>query len=111
MKKIREIFFLNRYFFTGFFLFLAASIFFLLTTSRANSFLDLNFYHTAFLDTFFINYTNFGDGLFTIGIVVLLLVIRRFNFALQILLAFLISGLVVQTLKYFISSPRPKTFF
>jgi membrane-associated phospholipid phosphatase len=45
------------------------------------------------------------------GIVILLVFFRRIEMARQLLLAFLISGLVVQIFKNTITSPRPTTYF
>jgi membrane-associated phospholipid phosphatase len=111
MQKIKQIFSLNRLFFEAVLVFLAGFLFFILLHSKAAGFLYLNTYHTAFLDLFFIYYTNLGDGLFSVAIVILLLIFRRSRMAWQILAAFLISGLIVQVLKNFIYSPRPKDFF
>jgi len=111
MQSIRKIFTLNRYYFLGYLFFFLVCLSFLLFTSKAASFLYLGSYHSKILDDFFIGYTNLGDGLFAIFIILLLLVFRRFEIAWQILAAFLISGLIAQVLKYLVYSPRPKEFF
>jgi membrane-associated phospholipid phosphatase len=111
MQNIRKIFLRNRYYLTSFILFFLAGFFFLLYTSKSESFLYLNSYHNTYLNIFFIGYTNLGDGLFTIMIVLFLLATKRYNMAWQLLAAFVISGLVAQVFKSCMYSPRPKLFF
>lgn len=78
---------------------------------KGGSFILLNSYHTNWLNTFFINYTNVGDGLFAIFISVILFFYKRKKQALALLLSFLISGLLVQIIKNLVTSPRPRLFF
>jgi len=111
MKKIKRIFLLNRSFFTGALVFLVVGLLFLLFSSRANGFLYLNPYHQPFLNSFFIYFTNLGNGFFPIAIAVIYLVLRRYKMTMQIIFSFLVSGLFTQLLKRFIFSPRPKDFF
>src|SRR5450432_3141688 len=109
MKKISAIFSENLYFFIGYFLLLLISILFLSFTSKTDGFIFLNSYHSKPLDLFFMIYTNVGDGLFSIGIFLLLLWLRRPLPAWEIVFAFLLSGLIVQVLKNIFPMPRPKT--
>ena len=109
MKKISAIFSDNIYFFTGYCLFMLISILFLSFNSKVNGFVLLNPYHSKPLDLFFMIYTNVGDGLFSIGIFLLLLWLRRPLPGWEIVFAFLLSGLVVQVVKNFFPMPRPKT--
>ena len=111
MKSARQLFFLNPIFFEAVLFFLAGGVCFLLFTSRATGFLLINSNHNAILDRFFIYYTNLGDGLFSVAVVLLLLALRRFRVAFQVLGAYILSGLVAQLLKELIFSPRPKDFF
>src|ERR1700726_4716022 len=99
MNKLRSFFSLNPYYFTGLLLFFAVGFFFSFDNIRSEGFLYLTAYHSKFLDIFFIYYTNLGDGFFTVAVILLLLITRRFFYAWQILAAFLISGLLVQVLK------------
>ena len=78
---------------------------------KGGSFILLNSYHTNWLNTFFINYTNVGDGIFALCISVILFFYKRKKQALALLLSFLISGLLVQIIKNLVSSPRPRLFF
>lgn len=84
---------------------------FTFTMSKADSFLLLNRNHTFFTDVFFTFYTFIGDGLFVLFIVTLLFAKRRNLLALQLLLAYSISGLLAQLLKKITIMPRPKSFF
>ncbi|MBS1946493.1 MAG: phosphatase PAP2 family protein [Bacteroidetes bacterium] len=54
-------------------------------------------------------YTNFGDGLFAIGVFLALLFLRRPLPGWEIVFAFLLAGLMVQVLKNIFPMPRPKT--
>ncbi|HTQ64263.1 MAG TPA: phosphatase PAP2 family protein [Puia sp.] len=111
MNEIRSVYSLNRFYFRGYILFLVAALTLLLFMSKAGSFLFLNAYHNRPLDIFFITYTNLGDGIFSIVIVLVLLATRRFNIAWQVLAAYVISGLLSQVVKNLVFSPRPKEFF
>jgi membrane-associated phospholipid phosphatase len=111
MENIRKIFSQNRFYFLGFIFFFLAGLCFLLCASKAGSFLYMNAYHTQMLNTFFIGYTNLGDGLFTIAIALFMIATRRYEIAWQLLAAFVISGLIAQLLKSCVYSPRPREFF
>jgi membrane-associated phospholipid phosphatase len=100
----------NRQFFFGFFLLLVVMILLLVIYSKADSFTMLNVYHAKALDYFFIVYTNVGDGLFSIAIAVILFVYKRFLIGIEIIIAFLLSGAIVQLLKYFFPMARPSVF-
>jgi len=79
--------------------------------STASSFILLNSFHAQWLDTFFICYTYVGDGLFAIGIFIVMLLLKRKEEAFSVLLSFITSGLLVQLLKRLHAAPRPKLFF
>ncbi len=111
MNRLRSILFANRYFFMCFALLLGVGLVLLLREGKAASFFYLNPYHSTALDRFFIRFTFLGDGLFSIIVFVLLLVVRRYSQALQVMTAFLVSALCAQLLKSFFSMPRPKQFF
>ena len=109
MQRIGKIFSSNRYYFIGYFLFLSAVIFFLLIKSKTDGFIFLNPYHNKILNVFFMIYTNVGDGLFSIAIFLLLLYFRRALIGWEIVITFLLSGLIAQILKNAFPMPRPKT--
>ena len=101
----------NRYFFGFFLFFFCIGLVLLLTQGKAASFVDLNPYHRSALDTFFMYVTFMGDGLFTVLVCVIFLLMRRWSRACQVISAFLLSALVAQILKNVFSMPRPKQFF
>jgi membrane-associated phospholipid phosphatase len=111
MNKLKSIFVKNRYFFAGFLFFFLVGFIFLVTKGKAATFLYLNPYHGTTLDAFFINFTYLGDGLFSVAVIIILLVLRRWSQALQVLIAFLGSALLAQLLKNIFSMPRPREFF
>lgn len=111
MNRSRSIISVNRYFFLSFLFFFLIGLFILLKEGKAASFFYLNAYHSPALDSFFIWFTFLGDGLFSIVVIILLLVLRRYSKALQVLTAFLGSALCTQILKNVFSMPRPKQFF
>jgi membrane-associated phospholipid phosphatase len=101
----------NRYFFGFFLFFFCIGLILLLTQGKAASFVDLNPYHRNALDTFFMYVTFMGDGLFTVLVCLIFLLMRRWSRACQVISAFLLSALVAQILKTVFSMPRPKQFF
>src|SRR5882724_7395207 len=111
MSKLKSIFVSNRYFFGGFLFFFLVGLFFLVTQGKAVTFFYLNPYHRSTLDIFFINYTYLGDGLFSVAVIIILLMLRRWSQAIQVLIAFLVSALMAQLMKNLFSMPRPKEFF
>ena len=111
MNQLKSIFVVNRNFFIVFLLFFLSGLILLLTEGKADSFFLLNPYHRGFLNTFFIDFTFLGDGLFTVIVFVLFLCLRRFSQAWQVITAFLASALVAQILKSAFSMPRPKQLF
>ncbi len=101
----------NIFYFTGYFLFAVLLSLFCISFGKAGSFLFFNQLHSRFLDYFFILFTNIGNGLFVIGIMLFMLMRKKTGWSLQIGISFLGSGLVVQILKHMMPSPRPKLFF
>ncbi|HXB10083.1 MAG TPA: phosphatase PAP2 family protein [Puia sp.] len=111
MKTLKAIIAGNRLFFAFWGLFFVIGLLFLLYVGKAASFVDLNPYHQTTLDKIFIWITYLGDGIFSVIVIVLLLLRRRWSFATQVTAAFLFSALVAQILKNIFSMPRPKEFF
>ena len=109
MQKIINIILLNRIFFLSYFLFVIATVVFLASTSKVDGFLLLNSFHSQPLDLFFMIYTNIGDGLYSIGLFLLLLWFRKPLPGWEIVFAFLLAGLMVQVLKNIFPMPRPQT--
>lgn len=79
--------------------------------TKTTSFLTANFFHCPELDWWFTHYTNLGDGIVVLILVVGYFLIKKNVLALKILASFLLSGLVVQVLKELFHAPRPRTFF
>jgi membrane-associated phospholipid phosphatase len=109
MKKLSNIISLNRIFFMGYSLFLIASIAFLTRYPKIDGFILLNSYHSQPLDLFFMIYTNIGDGLYSIGLFLLLVWFRKPLSGWEIVITFILAGLMVQVLKYVFPMPRPQT--
>ncbi len=75
--------------------------------SSKEIFFGLNSIHTLYLDTFFQNYTLLGDGVFSIAIFLILLLAERGALAMQVITAYLFSGILSQILKRAFHAPRP----
>lgn len=85
---------------------------FLCIFGKSTSFFLLNSLHNPKLDYFFILFTNLGDGIIALVFCVLAAVFyRKKIYALSLLYAFLISGIIAQFLKRLVDTPRPKLFF
>jgi membrane-associated phospholipid phosphatase len=80
-------------------------------TGKASSFFLLNSYHSGWLDNFFICYTFAGNGLFVIGVMAIMLLMKRDTTSLGILISFITSGIAAQILKRLFTAPRPRLFF
>lgn len=102
----------NPYFNIGFLLYLIVGGIILLNFEKGQFELWLNQQHQAWTDVFFKYFTHVGDGIFFLGVIVVLWVYNRSN-AILGLLVFIITGLASQALKLlvFSGSPRPKAFF
>jgi membrane-associated phospholipid phosphatase len=101
----------NPLYFFSYLIFFIVLFIYCFAISKADGFLLINHFHTRLLDDFFILFTNVGNGLFVIGLMILMLVRRKFVWTLQIGISFLISGLLVQLLKILMHNPRPSTYF
>jgi membrane-associated phospholipid phosphatase len=101
----------SRWYFWALILLFLTGFLLLAIDGKGGSFILLNSYHSNWLTTFFIIYTNVGDGIFALCIVALLFFYKRKPEALALLLSFLISGLLAQIIKNLVTSPRPRLFF
>jgi membrane-associated phospholipid phosphatase len=79
--------------------------------NKSDGFLLVNHFHNRLLDNFFILFTNFGNGLFAIGLIVIMMLRKKFGWSIQTGISFLVSGLLSQLLKHLVHSPRPRIFF
>jgi membrane-associated phospholipid phosphatase len=81
-----------------------------ITHTKINCFIELNTLHNHLLDVFFITVTYLGDGSVIILIsAIIILLWRQYRLGVQLLLAYMVSGILVQLLKHFFTAPRPKT--
>ena len=100
----------NRFFFAGYLVLLIFALFLLFGYSKVEGHLLLNPLHYKFLDYFFRGATILGDGIFIIGLAVILWFLKKKYLALMIVGGYLISGIPVQVIKTFIDAPRPAIF-
>jgi membrane-associated phospholipid phosphatase len=90
--------------------FLLFGAYLIINYNRGDISLVLNNNHSNELDMFFKYYTNVGDGLFSV-LVILLLSFKSIRNSLIGLSSFLITGLFAQIIKHIFVMPRPKAFF
>jgi membrane-associated phospholipid phosphatase len=100
----------NRSFIWGVAGFVILLLLLIVATSKADGFFLLNPLHLPFLDTFFIYYTNFGDGFFCVALALLLFLFRKKYLSLMVFITYAISGIIAQVLKYFILEGRPAIY-
>lgn len=111
MYKSKNILKENKEFYALILIFLLSSFVVLISFGNVEIFLSLNSKHSFWLNIFFVNYTFFGDGIFTLALCGILFYKKQHKLALCILVAFLTSGIFVQVLKNLIFAPRPIIFF
>src|SRR5580704_18900745 len=111
MKNLTGLFSRNPAYFFGYFLFVLLLTIYCISISKSDGFMLINRFHFKILDYFFILFTNLGNGLFLIVVMVFLFIRKKIGWSLQIGISFLISGLIVQVLKHLVHSPRPKLYF
>ena len=99
-------------------LFTYATILFLLLGTAAlfywnkeQVFLWLNHQHTYTADVILKYFTYIGDGIFMLGLGLLLLIFRFRKLGVLMLLSFLLSGLLAQSIKRIEARPRPGLHF
>ena len=99
-------------------LFTYATILFLLLGAAAlfywnkeQVFLWLNHQHTYTADVILKYFTYIGDGIFMLGLGLLLLLFRMRKLGVLMLLSFLLSGLLAQSIKRIEERPRPGLHF
>jgi membrane-associated phospholipid phosphatase len=102
----------NLSFLFPYFIFLLLGAALIIANSKADTHLEFNSYHNSFFDVFFLYATNLGDGVTAVLVIVILLVVK-FRYAVIVGLANLISAGITQTLKHTVFSDvvRPKKFF
>jgi membrane-associated phospholipid phosphatase len=111
MKQISRSINHNPRYFTAYIFFAIFISTYCLLAGKSEGFLLINHYHNKILDNFFILFTNVGNGIFAILVMLFMLILKKYGCTLQIALSFLVSGFLVQVLKHLVHSPRPKLFF
>jgi membrane-associated phospholipid phosphatase len=97
------------YFIALLFFVIAASVT-IATDNKVDCFIRMNPLHERWLDIFFIGLTYLGDGIFSLLMAALVLLIwRDYRLTIHIVAAYLISGLVAQVLKRIWMAPRPRS--
>lgn len=110
MRTIKRLTKLHYYFLTAISILLVAIIF-NFSFSKTDGFLIFNLFHPIWLDIFLKYITNLGDGLICILAATILLALRKKKKAMTVALAYIYSGLLIQTAKRIFHMPRPKYFF
>ncbi len=102
-----------KYYFSFCLLFIGLSLLGVLTYGKLTLHLIVNQYNSPFQDIFFKYFTNIGDGLFAMFILILLLFVVNFRTFFMGLSTFLISGIVCQLMKkvIFADQLRPSKYF
>ena len=100
----------NRLFFIGYILLIILSLGLLVGFAKVEGHIFLNPWHCKPLDYIFRAFTILGDGLFIIGLAVILFIFRKRFLSLMIIAAYGLSGIPVQIIKSFFDAPRPAFF-
>ena len=79
--------------------------------NKEQVFLWLNHQHTYTADVILKYFTYIGDGIFMLGLGLLLLLFRMRKIGVLMLLSFLLSGLLAQSIKRIEARPRPGLHF
>ncbi len=110
---MRKLFFNLKYYFTVCILFIGLVLFGVYTYGKIPLHLIVNQYYSPFQDIFFKYFTNVGDGLFAVFILLGLLFVVNFRTFFIGLSTFLLSGIVCQLMKKIIFSDqlRPSKYF
>ncbi|MCC8409761.1 phosphatase PAP2 family protein [Mucilaginibacter sp. UR6-1] len=98
-------------FFILYLLFLIICLSLKLIYTREEIYFAVNSRYSEVADLFFRFYTNIGDGLFTIAIVVVLILFFSYSKAFLLASSYAVSSLIAQALKFAFDAPRPKLYF
>jgi membrane-associated phospholipid phosphatase len=110
MPPLRVLLKENRAYFICLLLLFVSAVFTCLYYTRAEGFYLLNPYHNDLITNFFIVLTFFGDGLFCAAVGLILFFFNQRYLSVLVLSSYLLSGLIVQLLKYFIVEARPAVY-
>lgn len=111
MKNLSEILGRNATYLISCLVFAVLISFYCAFFGKAEGFLFINQFHTRIFDRFFILFTNLGNGLFVIGVMIIMMTRKKIGWSVQTGISFLVSGLVAQLLKHLVHSPRPRLYF
>lgn len=99
-------------FFIAYLFVLIPGVFLFLSKGKSESFLVLNAFHTDWLDTFFIYYTELGNGLTMVLLsFFFFFVLKERKLALVFLIAYAFTGILAQLIKPLAESPRPLVYY
>jgi membrane-associated phospholipid phosphatase len=98
----------SAFYFTAWILFCMAALAYLPSHSTAECFIQLNVFHSEWMDRLFVLITFMGDGIFLLLVALIMIIARRYELAMKSVMVFLLSGILVQVLKNVITAPRPK---
>ena len=110
MNKLKELIKANRLFFRVYVVIALTAIIIILLFSKADGFVFLNPYHNSLFNYISYFFTFLGDGIFCIGLGVLLLLMKRRVLSLLVISSYIVSGVIAQVLKYFVTEQRPGSF-
>lgn len=110
---MRKLFIDLKYYFIFCLLFISIALFGELAYGKLNLHLILNQYNSPFQDIFFKYFTNVGDGLFAVFILLILLFLVKIRTFFIGLSTFLLSGIICQLMKkvIFVNQLRPSKYF
>ena len=111
MKSLIQVVRQNPILYSGYFIFALILAEFCWYFPKSEGFLLVNHYHCIGLDYFFILFTNLGNGLFFVIVIIFMLIRRKIIWSLQMTISFLVTGVVVQIVKRMVHSPRPQIYF
>ncbi len=111
MEKLTRAINRNPSYFSGYLIFAVIVSIYCLTVEKSEGFLLINQFHFKLLDDFFVLFTNLGNGIFAIILMIFMLVRRKNGHSFQIAVSFLVSGFLVQVLKHIVHSARPQLYF
>lgn len=109
MNTFRCLIHQKAFYFIGFLAALIPALIFTGSNGKINCFILLNQLHSPWMDILFIHLTFLGDGLFSIVAAALILIIwKRRWLSLNIIVAYVCSGILAQALKKLFMAPRPR---
>lgn len=100
-QTLRQLLWEHRVFYIFYFLFFVAGTIVQFSAHQFNITLFVNGWNTPFLDLFFKYFTNVGDGLFAVAVVITIIVFKK-KYTWESIASFVVPALVTQLLKNFV---------